>query len=95
MKTTRIHLKIIHNANVRAGLVQRATSILGVSGSTSAKVFMALLKPVQMFKLCKPVVLIKFGGFLLAISLKSSFACVQQPCGSAMDYLGSLDHCFT
>ena len=95
MKSTGIHLKIIHNANVRAGLVERATSILGVLGSTSAKVFMALLKPVRTFKLCKPVVLIKFGGFSQAISLKSPFACVQQPCGSAMDHLGSLDHCFT
>ena len=69
MKTTRIHLKIIHNANVRAGLVQRATSILGVLGSTSAKVFIALLKTVRMFKLCNLVIIIKFGCFSQAISL--------------------------
>ena len=69
MKTPRIHLKIIHNANVRTGLVERATSILGMLGSTSAKVFMALLKPVRTCKLCKLVVIIKFGDFLQAVSL--------------------------
>ena len=69
MKTTRIHLKIIHIANVRAGLVECATSILGVLGSTSATVLRASSKTVRMFKRCKLVILIKFGDLSQAVSL--------------------------
>ena len=69
MKTTRIHLKIIHNAYARAGIVQGATSILGVLGRTSATVLRALSKTLRMFKRCKIVIIIKFGDLSQAVSL--------------------------
>ena len=69
MKTTRIHLNSIHNAYARAGIVQGATSILGVLGSTSATVLRASSKTVRMFKRCKLVILLKFVDLSQAVSL--------------------------
>ena len=69
VETTRIHLKIIHNAYARAGIVQGATYILGVLGSTSATVLRASSKTVRMFKRCKLVILIKFCDLSQAVSL--------------------------
>ena len=60
-KTTRIHQKVIYKANAQVGLLQRATSSLGVLRSTSATVMRALSKTVRIFKRCKLVILIKFG----------------------------------
>ena len=60
MKTTRIHLKIILKASAHAGRPQKASSILGVLGSTSATVLRALSKTVRMFKQCRHVMIIKF-----------------------------------
>ena len=69
MKITRIQLKIILKASARAGCLQKATSILGVLGSTSATVLRASSKTVRMFKRCKLVILIKFGDLSQAVSL--------------------------
>ena len=60
MKITRIHLKIILKASARAECLQKATSILGVLGSTSATVLRPLSKTVRMFKRCRHVIIIKF-----------------------------------
>ena len=59
-------------ANTLAGLLQRATSYLGVLGNTSASVAgvtKALPKTVRMFKRCKHVILIKFVDLSQAVSL--------------------------
>ena len=68
-KTTHIHKKIILKANARAGILQRASSILDVLGSTSATVLRASSKKVRMFKRCKLVILIKFGDLSQAVNL--------------------------
>ena len=68
-KPPRIHLSIILKVNARAGLLPRATSVLGVLDSTSATVLRASSKIVQMFKRLKLVILIKFGDLSQAVSL--------------------------
>jgi hypothetical protein len=60
---------ILLKANARTGLLQRATSILGVLGSTLATVLRALPKTVRMFKRCKLFMIIKSGDFSQAVSL--------------------------